>query len=245
MRKAQFRKYCTVRTAEQHTQQRTADAINTAVGSRGRAQRAAGAVCGRLCALYDAYCVHRACVRIHALCALRLPACCSHSSLLLPRRAATRSQLVSKQPLALPAGSACARVPARKEHKGCRTAGCRLKRLLSSAEKLHPQAQPIGCKGHSNGHSKGNSAKDVACAPLYPQATAKATAKAGQCSAAGQCTKGRAQAMPAVHASQCTNGHSNSKGKSNSTDRPEVAKGVEAFSWREWEDYSLHPPKNF
>lgn len=28
-------------------------------------------------------------------------------------------------------------------------------------------------------------------------------------------------------------------------DRPEVAKGVEAFSWREWEDYSSHPPENF
>ena len=115
MRKAQFWQYCTVRTAEQHTQQRTADAINTAVGSKGRAQRAAGSVGSRLCALHHEQCSAAGPVRIHALCALRLPACCSHSSLLLPRRAATRSQLVSKQPLALPTALASLLAKSKKD----------------------------------------------------------------------------------------------------------------------------------
>lgn len=211
MRKAQFWQYCTVQTAEQCMQQRTVDATNTAVGSKGRAQRAAGAVYSRLCALYDAYCVRRACAHP---CARRAPLAC----LLLPARVQ-----------AAPRAPDCARVPARK----------------SAAHRLQT----------ANSKGKGNSAKDVARAPLHPQATAKATAKAtaGQDSAAGQCTGRKGQCRRAGHsrgssqhsahatasarAWACTLRATSSAG-AQAADRPEVVKGVEAFSWREWEDCS-------
>lgn len=91
------------------------------------------------------------CVRIHALCALRLPACCSHGSLLLPREAATRSQLVSKQPLALP--TALASLLAK-----------------SAAHRLQRMSLRLAARGAcSNSKGKGNSANAVACAPLYPR----------------------------------------------------------------------------
>lgn len=140
---------------------------------------------------------HRPYVRIHALCALRLPACCSHSSRLLPRRAATRSQLVSKQPLALQAGSACARVPARKsaahrlqrqrqrqQRKGCRVRstpptgnGKGKGGAVQQGRAVQGQPQPAQCKG-----------KGLRCTLRSARtATAKAKAKAtaGQCKGAG------------------------------------------------------------
>jgi len=156
-----------------------------------------------LCAAGSVLCttpavLHRPCARIHALCALRLPACCSHSSLLLPRRAATRSQLVSKQPLALPAGSACARVPARNSTKDVAPQAVWKRAVCSrsSAEKLHPRARRMSLRSTVyRGNSKGNSANAVACAPLYPHATATAkqptahtSSARAQAARAGQCT---------------------------------------------------------
>lgn len=101
--------------------------------------------------------------------------------------------------------------PCSQQHKGCRTAGCTLKHLLSSAEKLYPQAQPVGCKEQQ--HLQQQRPQRKGC---------------------------RVRSTPPT-----SNSKSKSNGHSNSADRPEVAKGVEAFSWREWEDYSLHPPENF
>lgn len=184
MRKAQFWQYCTVRTAEQCMQQRTVDAINTAVGSRGRAQRAAGAVCHlppacRQPANLLCVCASMRSARSACLLVARTARCFYHEGLPLAPSSCPSSPSRTRQ--ALPALASLL-----AKSKNAVAPQAVWKRLLSSAEKLHPQAQPIGCNGNSKSKGNSNSRNAVACAPLHPQATAKAKATAGQCSAAVQ-----------------------------------------------------------
>ena len=129
MRKAQFSQFlqfCTVRTVEQCTQQKAAAAINTAVGSRGRAQcagmqRAAGAL-------------YIPCVRIRLPLA---PSSCPSSpsrSRLRSRPCSQRAQRMSHRRLC---GSACyapLQSSTNKQEREC----CRAR---STCAPLYPQAR--------------------------------------------------------------------------------------------------------
>lgn len=169
----QFLQFCTVRTAEQCTQQRTAAAIDTAVGSRGRAQRAGCVLCAQ------ALCASMRSARSACLLAARTARCFYHERLPLapsscpssPSRSrqalpALASLLATAQPIGCKGNSkgnsanAVACAPLHPHATATATAGqcCAAGQCGSHGDAVHRQRpqqrpQPAQCKGR--GHGKG------------------------------------------------------------------------------------------
>lgn len=184
----QFLQFCTVRTAEQCTQQRTAAAIDTAVGSRGRAQRAGCVLCAQ------ALCASMRSARSACLLAARTARCFYHAGLPL-------------------APSSCPSSPSRSRQALPALASLLARAQMLSRRRLHAKAPAML---HCKALPTSNSTNAVAPAPRALRSTHKAKAHSAQaqgsagqsaqhrqppaCTSTGQC---RAQAGSAAYRLQC------------------------------------------